>query len=126
MQPYVDLLTQNGFSSADQTKDFGRELPGVYYAVKKRGSIHEYVSLVSYEGKFCEAVYEVFASEKNPRNPKGNNYLDRAKRGFDQLLGSLPRSLEDLEKCVTKSDTELSEQVKMLLEKLEKAQKATK
>ena len=126
MQPYIDLLTQNGYVPADQKKDFGAEISYVRYLLRKRGTIHEYVSLVSYDGKFCEAVYELYAAEKNVGRAKGNNNLDKAKRGYDLLLASLPRSMEDLTKYVTKTDAEISEQVKTLLEKLEKAQKANK
>ena len=95
MQPYIDIITKNGFSEANQIDDFGRNLPGVYYAFKKHGNIYVYVTLISYKSEFCEAVYEIFATKKNPKNMKGSNWLERAKKGHDQLYATLLRYLQN-------------------------------
>lgn len=111
MKHFLDLLNANGFLPADQMKHFGSVLPGVYYAYKVRGGIYEYVSLVSYEGRFCEAVYELYMAEKNTFRAKGTpKPSELAKRGFLQLVAALPRTMADLTKYVTKTDAQVKEE----------------
>ena len=85
MDNYRNLLTDLGFAPADHKKDFGDIIPYVDYSYRKlpNGSF-QYVSLISYEGKFCEAVYEIYKGEKNTRDKKqtGDKYLYR---DYDKL-----------------------------------------
>ena len=43
MKQFINLLGENKFVLADQIKDFGTEIPYVYYDVRKTGGIYEYV-----------------------------------------------------------------------------------
>ena len=123
MQPYIDIITKNSFSEANQIDDFGRNLPGVYYAFKKHGNIYVYVTLISYKSEFCEAVYEIFATKKNPKNMKGSNWLERAKKGHDQLYATILRSFQESDQYTSKTDKSIQEQSTVLLENLAKSQK---
>ena len=115
MKNYLEFLTQNGYVPADQVKDFGSELCGVYYFFKKRATSWEYVSLVFYEDKFCEAVYELYITEKNTRRPKGTpKASELAKRGYNVLATALARTLEDFKAVVTKTDEQVNEEVTRL------------
>ena len=101
MKQFINLLGENKFVLADQNKDFGTEIPYVYYVVRKTGGIYDYVSLVFYEGKFCEAAYELYMTEKNTRKPKGVlKQSEMAKKGFASLQSSLIRSFKELEETV--------------------------
>jgi hypothetical protein len=129
MKEYVQLLTEQGFAPHPHHEHFGvkvgQELPGVYYAHRCRLGVHEYVSLVSYEGKFCEAVYEAFAAKKNTYQPKGNvKSAELAKRGFLAVLTGLPRNLPDLTVLVSKSEQEVASAVEFTLKQMQLADKA--
>jgi len=103
---YTQLLLENGFKPLDHENHFGKGgVPYVYYASRKRGTVHEYVSLIYYMEEFCESVYELYCSEKNTRSPKGNlKKSESAKRGFTTLLSALPHTVEQLREYVTKSE----------------------
>jgi hypothetical protein len=125
MKRFIDLLTDQGFIPADQVKDFGMEVEGVYYAVRKREAIYEYVSLMSYEGRFVEACYELFMAEKNTRKPKGMlKYSEMIKRGFSPLAASLPRSLHELAQVVQKTPEEVKAEADRLFAAVLAAEKA--
>lgn len=123
MKSYIDLLSRYGYIVRDHVKDFGQVIPYVYYALRKRGNVHEYVSLVSYEGQFCEAVYELFYAEKNTYKRSNFKPSESAKRGFTSLLSALPRSFVDLEKQINKTEDEIKESVNKLMDNLLKAEK---
>lgn len=146
MKAYQDLLSSLGFVPADHKKDFGYVIPYVHYVVRKRSNIHEYVSLVTYstdfigreavdqkiewveglvwtDGKFCEAVYELFMAPKNPYKKGNLKESEFAKKGMTSLMGSLPRSLADLEACVNKTETEIKETTERLFNQLLLAEK---
>ncbi len=128
MKEFVQLLSEQGFAPHSHAEHFGvkqgQELPGVYYAHRCRLGVHEYVSLVSYEGKFCEAVYEAFAAKKNTYQPKGNVKLaELAKRGFLAVLTGLPRSLVDLTTLVAKSEQDVASAVESTLKQMQQADK---
>jgi hypothetical protein len=115
MKPFLDLLNANGFMPADQDKHFGTVIPYVYYAHKQHGNLREYVSLVSYEGKFVEAVCELYLNEKNTYRPKGTpKQSELAKRGFVSLRSSLVRSYEELVPMVNKTDEQAKEEADRL------------
>jgi hypothetical protein len=124
MKEYLELLTRNGYVPTDQTKDFGSELHNVHYLIKKRATSWEYVSLVFYEDKFCEAVYELYMAEKNTRRAKGTPKASEfAKKGYNTLLASLPRTMTDLTTTVTKTDEQINEEVTRLYNMLLEGEK---
>jgi hypothetical protein len=124
MKHFLDLLNANGFVPADQVKHFGKVIPYVYYAFRVRNGVHEYVSLVFYEGKFVEAVYELYMAEKNTYRVKGTpKQSERAKRGFASLTGSLLRSYETLLSFVTKTDEQAKEEASRMFNLLLQAER---
>jgi len=66
------LLLQAGFVNSDQVKDFGAVLKDVDYLFRKKGDVYEYVSLMYFEGRLLEVVYEGYLAPKNTRKPKGD------------------------------------------------------
>lgn len=124
MKLYINLLEHYGFQPAGQKEDFGYVIPYVHYALRKRGNIHEYVSLVSYEGEFVEAVYELFIDQKNPYKKGKLKSSEMAKRGFNGVFYALARSFSDLENLVRKTDTETKELADRLVAQLLQAEKA--
>ena len=75
----------------------GSKLPGVAYLCRKTGTLREYVSLMFYEGKFCEGCYEFFYTEKNTYLPKGRvKVSELLKKGFKDLSGALFRSEKEM------------------------------
>ena len=92
------LLTKYGFNVADQIKDFGGILNGVSYFTKTNNKNQiQYFSIISYEGEFCEAVYELFNVTKRQGKPKGKQkYEELQKIGFAPLETALCRSLEEI------------------------------
>ena len=65
MQNLINLLTKHGFVPENQEKDFGMNIKYVYYCSRYHMSKYEYISLVSYDGKFLEAIYEHYLAPKN-------------------------------------------------------------
>lgn len=94
-----------GFAPEPHEPHFETVLSGVTYL--RRG--HAYVSLVSYENRFVETVWEVYLAPKNTRRPKGPDtkekdangkeakYSDHQLRGFVPIETRLLRTREDLE-----------------------------
>lgn len=60
-------LEELGFEPADQKKDFSYLIPYVFYLKRTYLGQNQYVSLVTYEGAFCEAVVEIFYNAKDTR-----------------------------------------------------------
>jgi hypothetical protein len=82
-------------------------LPHVYYASRQGEQdglpLFEYVSLVYYDGKFCEAVYESYIAKKNSRapsgrdeKPKGEKYSKFEKSGQKAIFSMLYRNWKEL------------------------------
>jgi hypothetical protein len=64
---------------------------------------------------FCEAVYELYMAEKNSRKAKGTpKASELAKKGYNTLLASLPRTMVDLTTVVKKTDEQVNEEVTRL------------
>lgn len=120
MSAYNDLLAKNGYVPADHFKDFGSVLNDVHYVFRKTENVHEYVQVVSYEGVFCEAVYEIYVAEKNSGKFKGNNTKEAAQRGYQSVMATLVRKLDDLENVTCRGKDDLMFVSKMLLENLSK------
>lgn len=120
MDKFKSLLSSQGFAEHDQTVHFSQIYPHVYYAFrnsKKAGSfpLWEYVSLVSHNGKFCEAVYEVYINKKNSYNPKGKDEMGKnekyskfQKSGQKTIFAMLYRDLAQFEKVLS----EIEENIK--------------
>lgn len=92
-----------GFKPEDHIPHFGSVLSGVNYLRRD----FTYVSIVSYEGEFCEAVYEVYFASKNTRAPKGRDtkgkdvkYSDFQLRGFVPVEMHLLRTEEEIMKIL--------------------------
>ncbi len=86
-----------GFEEHPHKPHFGSELPGVVYLCRKTEKLREYVSLMAYEGTFCEGCYEFFYAEKNTYAPKGKQKnSELVKKGFKDLSGALFRSDKEM------------------------------
>lgn len=106
---YKKLLNQNGFVEHDHKEHFGYVIPYVYYAFRQTKKLDgfplwEYVSLVYYDGKMVEAVYEAYINKKNSYAGKGKDeklanspYSKFQKSGQKMVDGNIFRSLVDLE-----------------------------
>ena len=93
-----DLLARNGFTPGDQAKDFGEVIPYVEYATRVKDGRHQYFSIISYEGRFCEAVWEVYLKPKNTRRPKGVQDRKQLETGgYVAVETGLLRSLAEIE-----------------------------
>lgn len=98
----IQKLESCGFIPHDHKDHFGCVIPYVYYGYRKVGSEHEYVSLVSYENRFVEAVYERYLNKKNTRSvgrdhkKKEDKYSEFQKRGFSPVTTLLSRDWETL------------------------------
>lgn len=98
----VELFKKNGFEERDEKEQkdaLGGVIPYVFYALRIREGRYQYISLVSYQGEFCEAVWEVFSTKKNTRMPK-NKAMKREeleKLGCVAVTLALLRSKEQLE-----------------------------
>ena len=112
-------LTENGFESAEQVVDFGVVIPYVRYFLRKRDSSCEYLSLILYEDKFCEAAYELFLIKKATSRLKGTpKQSELIKRGFKSLLGSLHRSFEEVNILAKKTEDQTKEEAKRLFDRI--------
>ncbi len=92
LSQFRNMLILNGFTLGNQQKDFGGELPNVDYFMRiLEDESYQYVTLVSYLGEFCEAIYERFPNEKNTRDKKqvGDKMIYR---GFDELKNKIESS----------------------------------
>jgi hypothetical protein len=131
---FIDLLTSLGFTEADQKTDLGTVIPYVWYGVRKTGKLHEYVSVVTYSPEFVgksakeiselngdvvECVYELFLTKYESRKPKGLlKGSEMASKGYNHVLGQLPRKLNELYDLVSISDGELQSKADQLLASL--------
>lgn len=120
MKAYVDLLSNVGYVPADHEKDFGSVLNGVHYVFRKTDNVHEYVQLVSYDGVFCEAVYELFVAQKNSGKFKGNNTKEAAQRGYQSVMATLARTVNGLAHHACRSHEDVVFVSKVMLENLSK------
>lgn len=97
----LNELLARGFALHNHKEHFGCEIPYVDYLYKK-GQTHVYVSLVNYDGKFCEAVYEEYLAPKNTyvkgknNKPKPGEYSEFQKKGFEAIALGLFRNEKEL------------------------------
>lgn len=121
MEQLQDRLKELGFELHPHVPHFGSELRGVHYVCRKTGKLHEYVALVSYEGEFCEGVYEFFYAPKNTYLPKGRTKASElVKKGFKDLRGALFRSEADMLSLVVSTAEERTALAEKTLKELEK------
>jgi hypothetical protein len=121
MEQLQTKLKELGFELHPHVPHFGSELRGVYYVCRKTGKLHEYVSLMSYEGEFCEGHYEFFYAPKNTYLPKGRTKTSElVKKGFRDLLGALFRSEADMLSLVVSTPEERTTRADKALKELEK------
>ena len=90
-------LNNKGFKPADQIKDFGCVIPYCDYLTREVDGKHQYISVIQYGGKFCEAVWEVYLKTKNTRRPKNlNNRAELDKQGYTPVDVGLLRTVEEV------------------------------
>jgi hypothetical protein len=95
-----EQLNKMGFKDADQIKDFDYVIPELDYLFRVHNGHYQYVSLIHYQGAFCEAVCEEWVGVKNTRVPKNIKPEDAVKRGFMAKRLALARSWPEIEKFV--------------------------
>lgn len=86
----VDRLRALGFTDRDQLELSDRPIVGLTYVERAHEGQLQYVSVCTHEGRFCEAVIEVYATPKNTR----------AKRRQVNLAPIIARSLGEIEAAV--------------------------
>lgn len=84
-----------GFVEADQSMLSDKPIAGLTYLTRVYGGQHQYVSLCSHEGRFCEAVFHVYAAAFNPKARGKRAQLEQ--RGGAPIYANIARSWEDLE-----------------------------
>ena len=109
MVKYKNLLLSYGFVERLQKPDFESHDESCLYCERNAKSVngyplYEYVLLISYDGKFCEAVYEQYVNKKDTFKAKGRDekkpnepYSKFQKMGKASVYATIFRSLEDLE-----------------------------
>jgi hypothetical protein len=75
-----------GFTDRDQLELSDRPIQGLVYVSRVHEGQHQYVSLITYDGTFCQAVIEVFAQPKDTRKPKRPLYCDSARTLSDIVV----------------------------------------
>ncbi len=81
-----DYLLSAGFGLGNQQKDFGAVIDYCfYYSRKLPNGNWQYVSLVTFDNRFCEGVYELFKGEKNTRDKKQVAVSKMLYRDLDNL-----------------------------------------
>jgi len=100
---FQQLLDEAGFAASDQVKDFGYEIPYVIYVKRVKNGLHEYVSVMFFDGVFTEAVFEVYLKAKNTRRPPGGKKRVELERdGFAATVGgAICRSFDQLKEKVS-------------------------
>ena len=61
---------------------------------------HQYLSLCHFEGRFTEAVVEVYHVARNPKGKRGGKESEQQKRGVRPLYTNIARDWETLEAMV--------------------------
>jgi hypothetical protein len=64
----ADKLRTLGFADGDITKDLGATVSELIYLGRTVNGKWQYVSLCAYEGRFLEAVVQVYAKQFNSRS----------------------------------------------------------
>ncbi len=122
LSAYIDVLSYANFVMADHEKDFGGVLPGICYVEKQRGNYWEYVQVITYDGTFCEAVYELYAAQKNTRC-KADNTLDAMKRGGQSVTATIVRDLDTLSALISRNESQLQETINSTFTELQRKTK---
>lgn len=106
--PIADMVIQlrsRGFVDGDMAKDLGLTIPYIIYlhrtfaANSESQFQHQYLSLITYEGVFVEAVFEVYLVPKNPHKPKSIGSMkvsEQERKGYATVHSALPRSMEEI------------------------------
>lgn len=96
-----------GFVDHEHVPHFGSVLRGVDYLYKKVDNCHIYISLVNYDGVFCEAICEKYVALKNTRVKGVNNKPNLGELSAFHKKGFLP-----IEVMSFRSENELFEYLK--------------
>lgn len=100
---FVDLLIDSGYIHVDQLDHFDYTVPYLFYLYRVNKHYHEYISIVTYDGGFCEAIQELFLSPKKTKaRPKGKDsqrkgdpYTEFQRKGFAPAHTAIARTPED-------------------------------
>jgi hypothetical protein len=96
-QLMISALAERNFVPGDMKKDFDGPIPGLYYVyLAHPNGQHTYVSVITFEGRFCEACWETFTKVRETRVKGKPSEKDRIKLGNVALASGISRSLEDL------------------------------
>jgi hypothetical protein len=95
---FLKILVEAGFKPMDMEEHFGKDhgLKEVVYLHNIYQHNHQYISLMYYEGRFLEAVFEAYWVAKNPKHKKINNFREAQLRGFAKIGGSIYREIDEL------------------------------
>lgn len=96
----TNTLQSIGFTPYDHEPHFGAELPGVTYLYRTFGTNHQYVSLISYEGRTVEAVFESYHAPKNTKRGANLKSREAQDKGFAPLAARLYWTEADLVEAV--------------------------
>ena len=100
MSELLELFLATGFAPHEHEGHFGCKIPYVDYLYKQDGDKHVYLSVVNYDNKPVEIVYEVYLTKKNTRIkgknniPKEGEYSEFQKKGFHPIEVKLLRGSE--------------------------------
>lgn len=92
----VAALRAHGFTDGDQQKDFSVVIPYVVYLRRVHDGKFQYLCLVTYEGAFCEAVFEAFLVARRNTKPKGANRKELERLGFVPETAMIYRPLSEI------------------------------
>lgn len=97
MQSFIEKLKEIGFTNGNEMADFNELIKGHVYLTRVYRNRYQYVSLTSYEGKFCEAVLQIYRCPKNTKKNKGGTDDEQLQlKGFRSAYANIARTLPDL------------------------------
>lgn len=96
------------FNKDDPLRDhFGYFISGLAYMYRTGQGAHEYLSLISYENRVIEVIYERYLAPKNTRRPKGKDFTkagaahsDHQMKGYSPVALSIYRDWDELKREV--------------------------
>ncbi len=90
-----------GFTEREHVPELSdRPIRELVYLTRVHANQHQYLSLMHYEGRFLEAVVEVYHTARNPKAKRNGSLADQQKRGAANLHTNIARSWEEIEALV--------------------------